>query len=318
MEPNGILVVNKPSGITSHDVVNLIRRLYNTRRVGHAGTLDPIASGVLVVLIGRSAKLSEYLLSQDKRYTAGLRLGISTDTDDITGRIISESEDIPPFARIEEAVKAELGDIMQTPPAFSAIKKNGKKMLELARQGAAVELEPRPVTIHSIDCRPGTAQCDIELDVHCSKGTYIRSICRDIGRELGCGGTMSSLVRTQSGAFSITSAHTLEQIEEASEKERLKLLLTPEEVFSDLPSVALPPFYARLAYSGCEIYLKKLKLDGLNEGQLVRMYDGADFFALGRVRAYPDGLAVKSEKLLKIKAVAEPGKDGPDKPGERN
>jgi tRNA pseudouridine55 synthase len=300
MEPSGVLIVNKSEGMTSHDVVNRIRRLYSTKRVGHTGTLDPLATGVLVILVGRAAKAAEYLTADAKGYRATLRLGITTDTEDVTGNILSESYSLPTVAEVSEAVQSFVGDIMQTPPMYSALKVGGKKLYELARQGIEIEREARPITIHALSSTPTERDSDYILEVSCSSGTYIRTLCADIGAKLGCGAAMATLCRTRAGEFDISSAHTLEEIEAMDEDERLALLLPTESLFSDLPEIRLPAFYEKLSRSGCEIYQSKIK-SSLPLYQRVRLCsaDGS-FFALGEVREYEKGSAIKSIKLFDI------------------
>jgi tRNA pseudouridine55 synthase len=300
MEPSGVLIVNKSEGMTSHDVVNRIRRLYSTKRVGHTGTLDPLATGVLVILVGRAAKAAEYLTADTKGYRATLRLGITTDTEDVTGNILSESYSLPTVAEVSEAVQSFVGDIMQTPPMYSALKVGGKKLYELARQGIEIEREARPITIHALSSTPTERDSDYILEVSCSSGTYIRTLCADIGAKLGCGAAMATLCRTRAGEFDISSAHTLEEIEAMDEDERLALLLPTESLFSDLPEIRLPAFYEKLSRSGCEIYQSKIK-SSLPLSQRVRLCsaDGS-FFALGEVREYEKGSAIKSIKLFDI------------------
>ena len=175
MEPSGVLIVNKSEGMTSHDVVNRIRRLYNTKRVGHTGTLDPMATGVLVVLVGRAAKAAEYLTADTKAYRATLRLGITTDTEDVTGKTLTECDTLPSRDEVDAAVRSFVGDIMQTPPMYSALKVGGKKLYELAREGVEIEREARPITIHSLISEPTERDSDYILEVSCSSGTYIRT-----------------------------------------------------------------------------------------------------------------------------------------------
>lgn len=297
-EPYGVLVINKPQGPTSHDIVNKVRRLYSTKKVGHTGTLDPMATGVLVVLIGRAAKACEYSLSDRKHYTATLRLGIETDTEDTTGNILKEY----PVNVTQDNVKAALpsftGRIKQIPPMYSALKVGGKKLCDIAREGGTVEREAREIEIYSISAEHIEGN-DYRLEVECSAGTYIRTLCADIGKALGCGGAMASLERSAACGFGIDESHTVEEIEELSIEERLALLRPVEEIFSELDAVKLPSFYERLFRSGCEIYLKKAKLPELPEGTRLRVLDSkGNFFALGEVRAYEDGLAVKSIKLF--------------------
>ena len=205
----GVLLINKPEGITSHTVVSRVRKILNTRKVGHAGTLDPIATGVLVVLVGRATKLSDILLSETKHYEAKFRLGIVTDTYDITGSVISECECRVDSERLKSVISSFEGEIDQVPPIYSAIKKDGRKLYEYARQGEYVEIKPRRVTINSI-----TLKNDNTLDIVCSKGTYIRSLIHDIGQKTGFGACMTELKRIASGSFTLDNCCTLEELEE--------------------------------------------------------------------------------------------------------
>ncbi len=300
MEPSGVLIINKAQGATSHDVVNKIRRLYGTRRVGHTGTLDPLATGVLVVLVGRAAKAAEYLSSDQKEYIATLRLGLTSDTEDVTGKVLTVSKVIPSSDNVIEAVKSFEGESMQIPPMYSALKVDGQKLYELARKGVVVEREPRPITVFSIECTPTELPSDYTLMVACSAGTYIRTLCADIGAKLGCGGVMATLCRSVAGGFSLNKSHTIEDIEAMSEEERLSLLSPVESLFYDLPSVRLPAFYERLSRSGCEIYQSKLKTN-LAVGDRVRMCtENGAFYALGEVKEFEKGSAIKSIKLFDI------------------
>ena len=299
-EPCGVLVINKHKGVTSHDIVNRVRRLYGTRRVGHTGTLDPLATGVLVVLVGRAAKAAEYLVSDTKRYRATLRLGVTTDSEDITGTVLTKSEAVPSAEQVIVACKQFRGEIMQVPPMYSALKVDGKKLVDLARQGQTVERKARPITVFELDCVPTDASTDYVLEVKCSSGTYIRTLCADIGNALGCGGVMATLERCETGGFSLDKSYTLDELERMSETDRLALLCPIEELFLSLPAVKLPAFYERLSRSGCEIYQKKIKTD-FAEGSRVRMCnaDGV-FYALGEVRTYEDGTAIKAIKLFAL------------------
>lgn len=299
-EPNGILIVNKHSGVTSHDIVGKIRRLYNTKRVGHTGTLDPMACGVLVVLVGRAAKAAEYLVADQKVYRATLRLGLTTDTEDVTGQLLTQSDTLPSAQQVQAACDGFLGEIQQIPPMYSALKVGGQKLCDLARQGVEVERKPRAVTVYSLTCTPTDAPSDYRLEVHCSSGTYIRTLCADIGKALGCGGVMASLERTQTDRFSIDHAHTVAELEEMTEEERLACLIPTESLFASLPAVTLPAFYEKLCRSGCEIYQKKIRTS-LPTGQRVRLCAAnGSFFALGEVRDYPDGSAIKALKLFDL------------------
>ena len=296
MDVSGIVVVNKHAGVTSNDIVIKLRRLFGTRQVGHTGTLDPMATGVLPVLIGRSVKASENITAENKRYTAHLKLGITTDTEDTTGTVLSKSDTIPAEDAVLDVCSGFVGDILQTPPMYSALKVNGRKLVDLAREGITVERQARPITVHSL--RAVQLEKDLyELDVACSKGTYIRTLCADIGAKLGCGGAMARLTRTESGPFSLAESYTIDQLEAMSETERAACIIPLEKFFLDCPAVDLPAFYARLARNGCEIYQKKIRTD-LPAGTTVRMVHDGVFFALGQVRDYPDGSAIKAIKIF--------------------
>ena len=300
MEPSGILIINKPEGITSHDVVGRVRRLFSTRRVGHTGTLDPMASGVLVVLIGRAAKAAEYISNSKKAYVATLRLGTTYDTQDITGTPLKICEDIPSFEAVISTVSKFSGELMQIPPMYSALKVNGQKLYDLARKGIEVEREARPITVHSISATPTQDHLDYILSVECSAGTYIRTLCEDIGSALGCGGAMATLKRTLAGGFDIEHSYTLEEIEALTEEKRLSLLHPTEELFSDLEQIKLAPFFERLSRNGCEIYLKKIGKD-ISLGNRVRLCSqSGEFYALGEVKEFEDGKAIKAIKLFDI------------------
>lgn len=299
-ESSGVLLIDKPSGLTSHDVVNKVRRVMGLRRVGHTGTLDPMATGLLVVLVGRAAKAAEYIVCHRKRYQALLRLGLTTDTEDTSGQVLTVSDTLPCAARVQEVCGQFRGEIMQTPPMYSALKVGGRKLVDIAREGGEIERLPRPVTVYSLACEPTPVSSDFALDVECSAGTYIRTLCADIGAELGCGGVMAALRRISVGDFDVRNAVTPDRLADMSSDEADKLLLPVESLFTDLPAVALPAFYERLCRSGCEIYQRKLGTS-FAIGQRVRICraDG-HFFALGQVDQYPDGPAIKSIKMFEI------------------
>lgn len=300
VEPSGVLLINKHKGVTSHDIVNKVRRLYGTRRVGHTGTLDPMATGVLVVLVGRAAKAAEYLVTDKKRYRAVMRLGITTDSEDITGTVLSETQDLPSVDRVFETCGHFVGNISQVPPMYSALKVQGQKLVDLARQGITVERRAREITIFSLSCLPCDTPSDYILDVSCSSGTYIRTLCADIGAKLGCGAAMAELERTETGGFSLAESHTLEDLQSKDEAELLSLLIPTEALFASLPKVKLPAFYERLFRGGCEIYQKKIGT-ALPENTRVRVCrEDGSFFALGEVREYDEGSAIKSIKLFEL------------------
>ncbi len=299
-EPSGVLCIYKEQGATSHDVVNRVRRLYNTKRVGHTGTLDPLATGALVVMVGRAAKAAEFLSCDSKEYIATLKLGIETDTEDITGTVTSRYDGVLPGRDAVEAVCKEFtGQISQIPPMYSAIKIGGRKLVDLARKNIEIDRQPREITVHSLGVTQGETEDEYILEVSCSSGTYIRTLCADIGRTLGCRGVMKTLKRTRSGLFTLEHAKMLKELEEMSEAERIAALMPIEELFSDLKAVLLPAFFEKLAHSGLEIYLKKISLD-LPAGTRVRLCGSEGFFALGEVREYPDGTAIKPIKQFVI------------------
>lgn len=213
---DGILIIDKPEGYTSHDVVAKIRKIIGTKKVGHTGTLDPMATGVLVVCVGAATKLVEHFTCKDKIYEAKVKLGIKTDTADITGNVIekTETKNIT-VEKVSEALKTFLGEQMQVPPKYSSIKVNGMKLYEYARQGIEVKIEPRKIKIYSIEIIDiNEEEKEIYFKVHCSKGTYIRSLCEDIATKLGTCGTMSYLRRIKTGEFDIEKAITIEEINE--------------------------------------------------------------------------------------------------------
>lgn len=239
MALNGIMLIDKPCDWTSHDVVGKLRGILHERRIGHSGTLDPMATGLLVVFVGRATRAVEFAEADSKEYLAGLRLGISTDTQDITGNTLKSSNSLPSKAELEQALSAFKGEISQIPPMYSAIKVGGRKLYELARRGESVERKPRRVTIDKLDII-GENEGNYVLDVVCSKGTYIRTLCNDIGDTLGCGGCMSSLRRVKAGAFSIEKAHTIDEIQAAADNGGLDEIIIPvDRLFSAYPELTV-------------------------------------------------------------------------------
>ena len=227
----GIVNINKPIGKTSHFAVAVIRRVTGIKKVGHTGTLDQLATGVLPICIGREAtKLSDIIMQSKKQYRAVLRLGISTTTQDSEGEVTSQREVTCTEEDIHNVINDFVGDIMQVPPMYSAIKINGQKLYNLARKGVTVEREPRQITIYGIEITKVDLQsCEVELVVDCSKGTYIRTLCNDIGEALGCGGYMKSLTRTSCGGFSLDTSITLEEFERLWNEGRYEDILTSPE-----------------------------------------------------------------------------------------
>lgn len=295
---SGIVVLRKEEGITSQGAVNRVKRLFGVSKAGHTGTLDPLATGVLPILIGRAVKASEYMLTSDKYYRAILKLGITTDTEDITGTVLTESSDIPGEEQVYSVIKDFEGEIMQTPPMYSALKVGGRKLCDIARQGEEIEREARKITVHKIEAEK-ISRDTYFLDVHCSKGTYIRTLCADIGDKLGCGGAMAALERTRASVFSLEDSYTLGQIEALSESERDAIIIPIERVFEDCKEIHLEPFFARLARCGVEIYLKKIGKT-LPLGERVTLFDELGFFALGEVREFEGGIAIKPIKQFDV------------------
>ena len=298
LEPDGILLVDKPAGMTSHDVVWKVRKLFGTKKVGHTGTLDPMATGVLVILLGRAVKACEYVSHDEKTYEATLRLGLTTDTEDVTGAVLTTCETLPSSSQVEKILPSFRGEIMQIPPMYSALKVNGRKLCDMARAGETVEREARPVTVRSLICEATESPCDYRMTVRVSGGTYIRTLCADIGARLGCGGVMATLRRTEAGGFPIEDCVSIEALEGMDLSQRLSLLRPVEELFSDLEALRLPDFYRTLCRNGCEIYLKKLGVT-FPVGSRLRLCDSqGNFFALGDVGEYEGGIAVKAIKIF--------------------
>lgn len=236
---NGILVVDKPEGWTSHDVVAKLRGIYREKRIGHAGTLDPMATGVLVVFLGRATRAVELCENDEKEYVAKLRLGTVTNTQDITGQILETHPVEVTEAAVREALEHFTGSQSQVPPMYSAVKIGGRKLYELARKGQDVERRPRDITIHALELL-GREDGDLLLRVRCSKGTYVRTLCHDMGAYLGCGGCLSGLRRTRAGRFALDQAVTLEDIQTAKEAGTHETLLwSVDSLFADLPALEL-------------------------------------------------------------------------------
>ena len=276
---NGILLIDKPAGWTSSDVVAKLRGILRERRIGHSGTLDPMATGLLVVFAGRATRGVEFAESQEKEYRASLRLGLATDTQDITGRPLGGEPRQVSDEELEAALARFRGEILQIPPMYSAIKVKGQKLYEIARRGGEVERKPRPVTIRSLKLR-GREGEDFLLDVVCSKGTYIRTLCHDIGESLGCGGCMSALRRLRAGEFSLAGAHTLEQVQAAADEGRAAELLIPvDTLFADRPLLRLDEKGERDLRNG------KILKTAAPDGEYRIYGEGGAFLALCRIRA---------------------------------
>ena len=233
---NGIVIVDKPQGWTSQDVTARLRRVFNTRRIGHGGTLDPMATGVLPVFVGRGTRGVEFFEHAEKTYEAVLQLGLTTDTEDITGTVLEEREVAISEADFLTVLPKFLGKIQQIPPMYSALKVNGQKLCDLARKGKEVERQPREIEIFELECLEFT-DTTARLRVRCSKGTYIRTLCKDIGEALGCGGCMAALRRVQAGEYTIAESVPLAELLETTEPE--KYLRPVDTMFRNYPEVTL-------------------------------------------------------------------------------
>ncbi len=289
MIKNGLILVDKPTGYTSFKAAAVLRRIYGTKRVGHTGTLDPLATGVLPILIGRATRLASYVIEADKRYIAGIRLGITTDSLDITGQTTATSEVNVTDEQLSRALEHFNCTYDQLPPMYSAIQVNGVRLYDLARQGKEVKREPRTVTIHELKLisRQGN---DFTVEVHCSKGTYIRSLADDIGKFLGCGAAVSSLRRTDAAGFSIDRCRSLEQIE-ADPK---GCLLSPDMAVPQFRSVTIAPTQAVRFMNGAALSVDRLRFfDDATDGELFRMYSDGEFLGLSEYKSEARELTTK-------------------------
>lgn len=233
---NGIILVDKPQGWTSHDVVAKLRGVLHEKRIGHSGTLDPMATGLLVVFVGRATRAVEYAEKDSKEYLAGIRFGLTTDTQDITGRVLSQSGKSVTADELAGVLPRFTGELSQIPPMYSALKVDGQKLYSLARKGVEVERKPRQITVFQLEMA-GESEGGFLLRVRCSKGAYIRTLCSDIGEALGAGAVMSSLIRTSAGEFSLEQAHSLDEIIRLAEaEEHHRFLLPTDSLFSDRPA----------------------------------------------------------------------------------
>ena len=275
---NGILVIDKSAGWTSQDVAAKLRGVFHERRVGHGGTLDPMATGVLPVFIGRATRAAEFLESAYKDYVAGLRLGVVTDTQDTSGTVLETNSACVTRAQLEAALRQFLGPIEQIPPMYSAIKINGQKLYELARRGQEVARRPRSITIHALELLEGEG-ADWTVRVRCSKGTYVRTLCHDLGRALGCGGCMSSLRRTRAGSFTLAQAVTMQQVLDfAAGQDPQQLLMPVDAVFAAHPPLIVTLGQAAKLKNGAQVK------DWQFQPGTYRVYaEDGEFLLLGRV-----------------------------------
>ena len=279
---NGVINVYKEKGFTSHDVVAKMRGILKQKKIGHTGTLDPDAEGVLPVCLGSGTKLCDMLTDKSKEYVATVLLGVLTDTQDLSGKVLKEAEVKVTEEEVRQTVAGFVGDIMQIPPMYSALKVNGQKLYELARKGQEVERKPRPITIYEIEILEMNLP-EFKIRVKCSKGTYIRTLCNDIGEQLGCYGAMKTLLRTKVSPFCLENAHTLEQIEKIRDEDRLSEILVPvDAIFAKLPECIVKKEFRKLIDNGNSFYINQiasldkeidLSKSALQDGYQVRVYN---------------------------------------------
>ena len=299
---NKIVNIIKPTGMTSHDVVSAVRKILNTKKVGHTGTLDPDASGVLPICIGKATKVSELILNKDKSYICELTLGMNTDTYDSSGEILERFENFS-FTKeeIEKVFDTQRGEIEQIPPIYSALKVNGKRMCDLVRSGRAdeINLKSRPVNIKELKVL-SINENKIMFYVKCTKGTYVRSICYDIGKELGCGGHMSFLLRTSSGRFNLENGITLEELKEFNDNNTLdKHLYDIDYVLNNFNSLVLHDNALKYYINGGIIDERRFIEKNFNkEDEFVRVYSKDEFLGIGKLIRKDNITSIKSDKLF--------------------
>lgn len=297
---NGVLIIDKPQGVTSFDIVRQVRRLCKVRRVGHAGTLDPLATGVLPVAVGWTTRLIEYMMAGDKSYQATLKLGAVTDTQDSEGRILEEK----PWQHVErtafeDALAGFVGHISQLPPMYSALKKDGKPLYELARQGIEVERQPRSINIHSIevnDFEPPFAT----ITVSCSKGTYIRTLCHDLGQRLNCGAHMTALRRLACGHFNASQSHTMEDLQLLADQGKPFPFLTAAEVLSDWPSLVVSGDVLGRLQDGVAPAMDQFDASSLAAGEYVRFMAKERLVAVARFAPGGHGKRPGDFEVIKV------------------
>lgn len=295
---NGIINVLKPSEMTSHDVVSFIRKTFNMKKVGHTGTLDPNAAGVLPICIGKATRVAQYFDDFNKSYRGEVTLGSSTDTQDKYGVVIDTSDKVVTEEEINNVFEQFKGDIKQTPPMYSAIKIDGKKLYELAREGKTIERKQRDITIYDIKILKNYENKRVLFDVDCSKGTYVRTICNDIGERLGTLGHMSFLMRTKVGNFDIKEAYTLDELEKLKEKDMLETTLLPlDAALLQYESIEFSDSNSKSLKNGL-----KLRIDNSDHkytlDQLVRVYSESEFIGVGTFVCREDETYLKMKKVF--------------------
>lgn len=278
MERSGVINIYKEAGYTSHDVVAKLRGILKQKKIGHTGTLDPQAQGVLPVCLGKGTKLCDLLADHDKEYEAVLRLGITTDTQDMEGNVLQESSVQVSEEEVRTCILSFQGEQMQVPPMYSALKVNGKKLYELAREGKVVERKARPVTFHKIEVL-WMKLPKVKIRVQCSKGTYIRTLCNDIGEKLGCGGCMEELLRTRVERFALEDAVKLDEVQKAMEEGTVDSLIFPvDRIFDQYPTAKTTTQGDLLVHNGNRLFSELLQEEPEAESGYVRVYDSEDTF----------------------------------------
>lgn len=299
---NGIINIYKEAGYTSHDVVAKLRGILKQKKIGHTGTLDPAATGVLPVCLGSGTKLCDMLTDKSKEYRAVLQLGYETDTQDMTGKVLVRKEAAVTKEQTEEAILSFVGEYDQIPPMYSAIKVEGKRLYQLAREGKEIERKPRRVQIYEIIIEEINLPL-VTLRVTCSKGTYIRTLCHDIGRKLGCGGAMAQLMRTRSGSFGIEDALRLAEVERLQQEEALAGKILPvDSVFAEYPKITVEERFQKLIQNGNAFYRNMTRERArLMSGEQVRVYDGnGKFYGVYEFRQ-------KEDRFFPVKIFMENG-----------
>ena len=278
MKVTGILNINKPAGITSYDVVDVIKKIFDGSKVGHTGTLDPIATGVLPIVIGDATRLSDELMAETKVYRVKMLLGVETNTYDITGRIVFASVIRNDEIYIRERIKRFIGKQEQVPPAYSAIRVDGKRAYEYAREGKELKLKPRAIEIYNIDnIAVDLRKREVTFDVYCTKGTYVRSLVNDIGKKLGCGATMVELTRLKNGNFDIKESISLYDFLKLDYEDMKKQVVSIEDYYKELKKISLKK-------EDYNKYLNGVKLDFDEQDKLVRVYNGTKYSGLGEIK----------------------------------
>lgn len=287
----GIICINKPQEFTSFDVVAVMRGCFHTKKVGHGGTLDPMATGVLPVFVGGATKAVDVIPDSDKSYRGSFRLGVTSDTQDIWGKIESENEVNVTRDMLFEVLEDFRGNIMQIPPMYSALKVNGQKLCDLARKGIVVEREPRPITISRLELVEFDGREGV-LDVDCSSGTYIRTLIHDIGMKLGTGAVMTGLCRTRACGFHLSQCHTIEEVKAASAEQLESWLYPTEEVFSPLFRIDLNEVQQRMYLNGVRLDADRLAKRP-SDDRLCRVYGGNEFYGIARINELNELQSVK-------------------------